>query len=931
MKNLFSLIFIISIPYLGQAQERKLLPFDYSKFIVDTVSRTSIDNYYLIELSRNKLNDNTIIRKINDRFAIVRGEITDNDFSDNKIYFLLNDSWKLSSRLYGSDLVLSNRYTFSIRFKESAHFKSQMQNNEIEVIRVIESARIAIIRTTFNFVKSVLLKNKNIEFIDVVEDKPFEETPIRQYNLELNRINYAKHNYPNLHGENIHISLKENSIFEGDIDLIDKVTLDDYSSKEYTQHAKEMGTLIAGYGNSFHTGEGVVSRAQLVCTDFSSLFAEVSEYYKSYNITVQNHSYGTGIENYYGNESISYDQISMDQPELVHVFSAGNLGDQVSQNGPYAGISGYANLTGTYKQAKNVLVIGSLDSAGNYVEKSSCGPAYDGRIKPELSAFGGEGSSESSALASGCVAMIQNFYLFMSGKYPTSSLVKGLLIAGADDVNSPGIDFKTGFGSINLNRSLQLLDSGWYLEPLISSNDLYPIQLSVPENVTELKVVLSWIDPPANPENVQALVNDLDMNIKSPFDVVFYPWILNPFPDENTLNELPVRGEDHLNNVEMISIENPESGIYDINISSNQLSGSSQLFSITYYFKIKDKFEWSFPTASDRLEAGAISNLRWENSFSEQNGYLFIRYGDGDWEELGQTDISTRQYKITVKDTSIYAEVKMEFLGVDYISDTFTISSLTKISVENDCEDDLLLSWNRIENTKEYQLYELQYNELKPILSTVDTVVKLSKSMFDGHYYAVQPEQSNAKLGLRSYTIDYVSSNKGCYLANFLAFLDVDNFANIQLSINVPQEIQQITILKEFHGETRIFDQFIPGDKTEFIFKDYDLKPGRYTYSSELLLQNGGQILSDSLSFYFIDNKTVIVFPNPAIDDFVSILNDYPGGILYLSDDNGNLINRYDLESTIDDLDLTGLRKGIYFFRILYQGDWINSGKIIRL
>ena len=37
--------------------------------------------------------------------------------------------------------------------------------------------------------------------------------------------------------------------------------------------------------------------------------------------------------------------------------------------------------------AKNIITVGHIDSLGNVLSLSSRGPAYDGRIKPELVAF----------------------------------------------------------------------------------------------------------------------------------------------------------------------------------------------------------------------------------------------------------------------------------------------------------------------------------------------------------------------------------------------------------------------------------------------------------------------------------------------------------------------------------------------------------------
>src|SRR4030095_10435784 len=125
--------------------------------------------------------------------------------------------------------------------------------------------------------------------------------------------------------------------------------------------------------------------------------------YQQYNVSVQNHSYGTGIENFYAADAMAYDASVITRSTLTHVFSAGNSGGSASASGIYTGITGFANLTGSFKMAKDIITVGHTDSFGIVLPLSSRGPAYDGRLKPELVAFGEDGSSGAAAIVSGIV------------------------------------------------------------------------------------------------------------------------------------------------------------------------------------------------------------------------------------------------------------------------------------------------------------------------------------------------------------------------------------------------------------------------------------------------------------------------------------------------------------------------------------------------
>src|ERR1041384_1183825 len=102
---------------------------------------------------------------------------------------------------------------------------------------------------------------------------------------------------------------------------------------------------------------------------------------------------------------------------MVHVFSSGNSGQLQQTTGTYQNMS-FAKLTGNFKQAKNVLVVNAVDPTLLINALNSRGPAFDGRIKPELTAFGQNGTSESAAVASGVSALIQEKYFSASSQIP---------------------------------------------------------------------------------------------------------------------------------------------------------------------------------------------------------------------------------------------------------------------------------------------------------------------------------------------------------------------------------------------------------------------------------------------------------------------------------------------------------------------------------
>lgn len=158
---------------------------------------------------------------------------------------------------------------------------------------------------------------------------------------------------------------------------------------------------------------------------------------------------------------------------LIVVTAAGN-------SGPSAGsivIPGSAEL---------VITVGAVDSGGEIFERSSRGPAPDGRIKPDLVTLGvglpsalagsrdGEspmsGTSMAVPLVSGSAAVIMESY---PGMRPAD--VKRALLKTADDLGEPGPDNTFGWGSLNLKRAIYSLSNG---DPIIDPPSLERVDLS---------------------------------------------------------------------------------------------------------------------------------------------------------------------------------------------------------------------------------------------------------------------------------------------------------------------------------------------------------------------------------------------------------------------------------------------------------------------
>jgi len=140
------------------------------------------------------------------------------------------------------------------------------------------------------------------------------ETIVSNNDMSLNRISTVQQLYPQLRGNQMTVSIKENLFDTADADLQGRYRPSGISSGTLDAHATIMATLIAGGGNTGPEGKGVATAAWLSSSDFNStandnkLLPDDPASYQQLGIRLQNHSYGTGIENYYGIEAAAYDE-----------------------------------------------------------------------------------------------------------------------------------------------------------------------------------------------------------------------------------------------------------------------------------------------------------------------------------------------------------------------------------------------------------------------------------------------------------------------------------------------------------------------------------------------------------------------------------------------------------------------------------------------
>src|SRR6187399_2113506 len=577
--------------------------------------------------------------------------------------------------------------------------------------KIFESSTFSVFKlvATAEEINSVFLPLPGIIFIEKGNRIPKEEIQVGNLDLSVNKINLVHRNFPSVNGDGITVSVKENKPDTTDIDFKGRFLSTNLSSSTVSSHASIMSTMIAGAGNSWHLGKGVAWGSTISSSSFDVLLPDANSAYQQYNISVQNHSYGVGVESYYGADAAAYDASAISNGSLLHIFSSGNSGTSSASTGVYAGLNGFANLTGSFKMAKNILTVGATDSFSIVAALSSKGPAHDGRVKPELVAFGEDGSSGAAALVSGTALLLQQLYKQVTGVLPPNTLIKAILINSTDDVGNAEVDYKNGFGSLNANNALKTLQANRFFVGSVSNSSSQSFTITIPAGIKKLKATLVWNDPPAAPNAAKALVNDLDLELKEiSSGQTWQPWVLNPFPHIDSLLQTAKRKRDTLNNIEQITIDDPVAGSYQLKVTGSNVSTPSQNFHIAWQLDTTDKFEWQFPTANDFIFPSVNNTIRWQSSFATSNGILEYSTGGSIWQPV-QTfiDLNTGHYNWNVPTITSIGLLRMTIGSNVFVSDTFTIANRTNTGIGFNCPDSFLFFWNKYPGITNYRVYKL--------------------------------------------------------------------------------------------------------------------------------------------------------------------------------------------------------------------------------
>lgn len=829
-------------------------------------------------------------------------------------FYALPPSSRLSHRLRTKDFpewmwVEDGKAELQLQIFRNAQWKTQLARISQVGFTIVEADQ----ASGTAVVRGFLPKFDDLMALPFVQYAMEADAPAEPENVigrASHRVTAVQQAHPTYDGRGVIVGLGDDGSIGPHIDYQGRILLNKAGASQ-GNHGDHVAGTIFGAGNKDPRGRGMAPGAEMIYYSYPDNLTDIDQDYLQLGVRITSSSYSNGCNAGYTTFTNNMDQDAIQHRSLLHVFSAGNNG---TSNCGYGAGSGWGNITGGHKAGKNVIAVANLTNTDDIASSSSRGPASDGRIKPEVSAIGTDvystiennqyaqftGTSMACPGVSGVLSVMYSAYQQTHANAdPAGGLMKAILMNTSDDLGNPGPDFIYGFGRVNARRAVEVIENNQWFNDTVTHGQSVSYNLSVPAGVSNVKVMLYWVDPAASPTAQTALVNNLDLDMLTPDGVSVLPWVLDPTPTVASLNSNAVRAVDSLNNMEQITWSNPNPGNYTLNVNAVNIPLGSQEFFITYEF-ISDGIVIAYPSGGESFVPFQSEILRWNAPQGNGNYTVEFTPDDGqNWFTLSSTvSANDRLYSWGGAPLMVTSEARIRISqgGQNTTSDKFNIIPRPgNITVVTACPDSMLLTWNVVNGATHYDVLILGNRYMDSVI-TVDTnyaVISQPIIPVNEQWISVRARRDSTIVGQRAEAIFKPAGTINCNVQYDLSMVEILSpgiglqdcqsplYPKLRIRNNGVQAAYNFTAWANYSGplgsgnqSVLVTDTVLPGQTIDVALNNpWTLNSSLYTIEGAVVYGLDGNPFNDSASTQVLISFSSGIRPFPYSNDLDSWFN----------------------------------------------------------
>lgn len=614
-----------------------------------------------------------------------------------------------------------------------------------------------------------------ILYIAPVDEAPVAEGLTGRTAMRAHTLRWGA-NAPGIDGSGVFLAIADDGTVHHQ-DMKGRMTT--YTSLNTGSHGEMTTGLAIGAGNINPLGIGLAPGAGLHLYHINNYphIAQAAENFRQRGVVITSTSYGEGCGGTYTLAARDLDLLAINLRYVLHIFSAGNNGQQscgaYGALGYYYGAV-YGNITGGRKASKHSIAVGNLFFNDSLRINSSRGPLNDGILKPELTAPGqgilstgpdntyqlAGGTSAAAPSVAGLAAMLyQAFRLAYEGENPTFAHIKAVMMNTAEDLGRSGPDYEYGYGRPNGIRALKAIRNQWFMEATVAHQQTNTHNIVVSPGTKQLRIMCYWFDPEGTPNASRTLVNDLNISVQTPNGQVVLPWVLSTAVHIDSITRPAYRGIDRVNVMEQITIDYPPTGVYQLRVNGHLVPRGPQPYIVSYYLEDQE-LALTYPAGNEGFVPGETEVIRWDALGATGTFALQVSTDSmATWQVIANSIPADRRYHEWIVPNTVTGRVFFRITrgAASAVSSApVSIIGLPNFQIRSHGASTAQIYWPRVAGANLYTVYAMGERYMEVLGQTTDTSFVFPAQINQENWYSVQAGHSSGIVGRRAIAKPYL-------------------------------------------------------------------------------------------------------------------------------------------------------------------------------